>query len=65
MLEDVIQLARAAGDEVLAVYADGVEARTKEDGSPVTEADERAEEVICAGLARLSPERAGDGRGGL
>jgi 3'(2'), 5'-bisphosphate nucleotidase len=56
MLEDIIQLARAAGDEVLAVYAEGGEGRTKADGSPVTEADERAEKVICAGLARLSPE---------
>jgi 3'(2'), 5'-bisphosphate nucleotidase len=56
MLEDIIQLARAAGEEVLAVYAQDPEARTKQDGSPVTEADERAEKMICAGLARLTPE---------
>jgi 3'(2'), 5'-bisphosphate nucleotidase len=56
MLEQIIDLARAAGDEVLAVYAQEGESRTKHDGSPVTEADERAEKVICAGLAELSPD---------
>jgi 3'(2'), 5'-bisphosphate nucleotidase len=56
MLEEIIQLARAAGDEVLAVYAEEAEVRTKRDGSPVTEADERAEKVILAGLERLAPE---------
>ncbi len=55
MLEQVITLARTAGDEVLAVYERDVEARTKADGSPVTEADERAQDVICAGLAKLTP----------
>jgi 3'(2'), 5'-bisphosphate nucleotidase len=56
MLEDVIRIARAAGDAVLEVYDQGSTVRTKDDGSPVTEADERAQEVICAGLAKLSPE---------
>ena len=55
MLEDVIRLARAAGDEVLAVYERDVQARTKSDGSPVTEADDRAQELICAGLEKLTP----------
>jgi 3'(2'), 5'-bisphosphate nucleotidase len=55
MLEQIIQLARAAGEEVLAVYAEEAEAQTKHDGSPVTEADHRAEKVICAALAELSP----------
>ncbi len=56
MLEDIIRLARAAGEEVLAVYAEDGEARIKADGSPVTEADHRAEKLICAGLAELSPD---------
>jgi 3'(2'),5'-bisphosphate nucleotidase len=37
------------------VYAEEGEAQTKHDGSPVTEADHRAEKVICAALAELSP----------
>jgi 3'(2'), 5'-bisphosphate nucleotidase len=55
LLEEVIRIARAAGDEVLKVYAQGSTVRTKDDGSPVTEADERAQELICARLAKLSP----------
>jgi 3'(2'), 5'-bisphosphate nucleotidase len=55
MLDEVIRIARAGGEEVLAVYDEPAEVRTKTDGSPVTEADERAQEVICAGLAELAP----------
>ena len=41
---------------VMAVYATPFEVRGKDDASPVTEADERAEAVILAGLARLTPD---------
>jgi 3'(2'), 5'-bisphosphate nucleotidase len=70
VLEEVIRIARAAGEEVLEVYARGCVVHTKEDGSPVTEADHRAQEIICKGLAQLSPhvpvvaeEGAGEGHG--
>ena len=33
--------------------------RSKADGSPVTAADEAAEAIICDGLRRLAPARAG------
>jgi 3'(2'), 5'-bisphosphate nucleotidase len=49
-------IARAAGAEVLSVYSRDCAARTKSDGSPVTEADHRAQEVICRGLAGLDPD---------
>lgn len=55
LLEEVIGLARAAGDEVMAVYARGYAVRDKADGSPVTEADERSQRIICAGLEQLEP----------
>jgi len=55
MLDEVIRLARAAGEQVMTVYEHECQARTKADGSPVTEADERAQDVICAGLATLAP----------
>ena len=48
-------LARAAGEAILAVYASPFESRAKADRSPVTDADERAEEIILAGLAALTP----------
>lgn len=54
-LEDLIQLALAAGREIMAVRAAGFDAMLKGDGSPVTIADQRAEALIEAGLARLAP----------
>jgi 3'(2'), 5'-bisphosphate nucleotidase len=47
---------RAAGAEVMAVYAGEIAVREKADASPVTEADLRAEAVIQHWLHRLAPE---------
>src|SRR5438067_6331640 len=55
LLEDVIPIARAAGDAVLDVYGRGCAALRKDDGSPLTEADRRAQEIICPRLAALAP----------
>jgi 3'(2'), 5'-bisphosphate nucleotidase len=55
LLESIALLAREAGEAVLQVYATDFQVRGKDDASPVTAADERAEAVILAGLARLSP----------
>lgn len=52
----MVALVRAAGREIMQVYATDFEVRGKADDSPVTEADERAEKVILQGLAELSPE---------
>jgi 3'(2'), 5'-bisphosphate nucleotidase len=56
LLESLLPVARAAGDEILAVYATEFEVRDKADSSPVTEADERAERLILRGLEALTPE---------
>lgn len=55
LLESIARLARQAGDVILQVYATEFEVRGKHDASPVTEADERAEALILAGLAALTP----------
>lgn len=55
ILEEVIAVARAAGEEVLEVYAGGCAPQTKDDGSPVTEADHRAQAVICERLMEITP----------
>lgn len=47
--------AEAAGREILAVYAETIEVREKNDRSPVTAADERAERVIIDHLERCAP----------
>ena len=48
-------LARRAGDDVLAVYESDFQVDTKADQSPVTAADLRAHATIAAGLQRLAP----------
>ena len=56
LLEDLIPLARQAGEIIMEIYATDFSVRGKADRSPVTEADEKAEAVILSGLARLTPE---------
>ncbi|ROL80714.1 3'(2'),5'-bisphosphate nucleotidase [Pseudomonas protegens] len=55
LLEDVIDIAREAGELVMQVYRSDFEVRGKLDASPVTEADERAEALILRALAALKP----------
>jgi 3'(2'), 5'-bisphosphate nucleotidase len=55
MLDQLVEISRAAGEAILAVYAGGFEVWQKTDASPVTEADERAEAVILEALAALTP----------
>ncbi|MEO8298485.1 MAG: 3'(2'),5'-bisphosphate nucleotidase CysQ [Burkholderiales bacterium] len=56
LLEHLLPLAQAAGREILRIYENPLLAvRRKSDGSPVTEADVRAEAIILAGLAKLTP----------
>lgn len=54
-LEEVSALVRRAGDAVMEVYACAFDVESKVDGSPVTEADRRAEEIILRGLDRVAP----------
>lgn len=49
----LVELAWAAGEEILAVYRNGGAVWRKGDDSPLTEADLRADEKIRSGLARL------------
>jgi 3'(2'),5'-bisphosphate nucleotidase len=55
-LDDLIALALAAGREIMAVRAAGFDAHTKDDGSLVTIADQRAEAIIEARLKELAPD---------
>jgi 3'(2'),5'-bisphosphate nucleotidase len=47
--------ALAAGPAVMEEYERGCSVASKEDGSPVTSADHRAEAIICEWLASLAP----------
>lgn len=56
LLDEVVHLAREAGEAILEIYRGDIAVRAKEDSSPVTLADERAEALILAGLAALTPD---------
>jgi len=55
-MQSLIDLAIAAGAEIMTIYAGDFSARAKGDLTPVTEADEAAEKIILAGLARIAPQ---------
>lgn len=54
-LEEVIRLARAAGEAVMQVYDTEFSVEEKDDQSPLTEADRRSNTVILEGLAKIQP----------
>lgn len=56
LLEAARRAAREASKAILEVYATQFDVRRKEDASPVTEADERAEHLIIAALAKAAPD---------
>ena len=56
LLEDVKEMARYAGAAIEEVRARGTEVESKEDGSPVTEADMAAHRVLVSGLDECQPQ---------
>jgi len=56
LLEQVHAIAKSAGELVMSVYRNDFSARSKDDASPVTEADERAEAFILSALRTLTPQ---------
>jgi 3'(2'), 5'-bisphosphate nucleotidase len=55
VLPPLIDAALAAGEEIARIYAAGCAIETKKDGSPVTIADRRAEEIILERLHAAFP----------
>lgn len=57
LLNPIIQLAKHAGEEIMAIYRRGETAaiQTKSDASPLTLADLAAHRIISAGLKELQP----------
>jgi len=54
-MQSLIDLSVRAGTEIMAIYATDFSAKEKGDLTPVTEADEAAEKIILAGLAKIDP----------
>ena len=55
-LDRICSIAEAAGGEIMAVYATDFESWSKNDASPITQADLRADAVIRQGLESLFPD---------
>lgn len=55
LLEQVLAIARAADDAIMAVYGRAFDVTIKQDHSPLTEADRAAHDVIWQGLQALPP----------
>ena len=55
LIDDLAVAAREAGESILEIVRRGFEVESKQDTSPVTEADRAAELVILAALARAAP----------
>ena len=56
LLEQVVPIARAAGDAIMEIYARDFAASEKEDKSPLTEADLASHKTIVAALEKLTPD---------
>jgi len=56
LLNDVVSLAKLAGNQVLNVYRSDFTVEYKTDKSPITVADLASHDFICQGLNRLTPD---------
>jgi 3'(2'), 5'-bisphosphate nucleotidase len=52
-INEIISIARNAGDEIMKIYARDFQVELKADKSPLTEADRKANEIIFEGLETL------------
>ena len=53
-MKEIIEIALKAGEEILDVYNSDFQFENKADGTPLTEADRRANKVILEGLRKIS-----------
>lgn len=56
LIEPVVALATEAGEKILKVYATDFDVQSKDDESPLTQADLASQRTIAAGLAELTPD---------
>ncbi len=54
-LEKIVTIAKEAGDAILKIYKKDFTVEYKDDKSPLTEADTKANEIICTKLEKLYP----------
>ena len=54
-VHDVVKIAKKAGESIMQVYREDFEVTYKQDSSPLTLADKRANKIIENGLNQISP----------
>ena len=54
-LEDIVSIAKVAGNAIMEIYNKDFKIEYKDDKSPLTEADTKANEIICKALQKLYP----------
>ena len=54
-LEKIVTIAKKASDAIMQIYKTDFTVNHKEDNSPLTEADTKANEIICSQLEKLYP----------
>ena len=54
-LEKIVTIAQDAGDAIMTIYTKDFKVEYKDDKSPLTEADLKANEIICSALEELYP----------
>ena len=55
-LDELIRIVHLAGVEIIKIYKKKVTKKYKSDNTPVTNADIRADDIICKGLKRHFPD---------
>ena len=55
-IQDINKIAKEAGRAILEVYKKDFDVNYKQDNSPLTEADLKANEIICTNLKKLYPD---------
>ncbi len=53
-IQDIVTIAKEAGDAIMQVYKKNFEVEYKQDNSPLTLADKKANDIIETGLNQLS-----------
>jgi len=56
LLDPLVELAEAAGKRILEVYATDFDVQSKDDDSPLTQADLASHRTIAAGLSNIAPD---------
>ena len=53
-IQDIVTIAKEAGDAIMQIYKQDFKVEYKQDSSPLTLADKKANDIIVTGLNKLS-----------